>query len=263
VKQYALRLGLAVRQPEKIRRPEVRAELAGLAANCMVVVGYGQIIPQSIIDLPRHGIINVHASLLPRYRGAAPIQWAIANGEAITGVTTMQIDAGLDTGAMLLKLETRIGPEETAAELSARLAPLGAQLLIETLERLEAGTLVAEPQDNALATLAPILSRDDGRIDWNLPAAVIHNRVRGFQPWPGAWTTFRGVRLHVWRAHVSAEHLPGAPGTIVPAGRRLLVCCAPPVALELLEVQLEGRKRVSATEFLNGQRLAAGEKLGE
>jgi methionyl-tRNA formyltransferase len=259
VKECALRLGLQVYQPERVRRPEAQARLAELRPDAMVVVGYGQIIPQSVIDIPPHGIVNVHASLLPKYRGAAPIQWAVANGEPHTGVTTMRIDAGLDTGDMLLKAETEIGPEETAVELGTRLAPMGADLLIETLRGLAAGSIVPEKQDSAQATLAPILNKEDGRIDWSRPAAEIHNRVRGFLPWPGAYTSFRGHILHVLKARV-VPAVPGPAGFIVP-GRKLIVNCGDS-ALELLEVQLEGRKRMPGDAFANGQHLSENEVLG-
>jgi methionyl-tRNA formyltransferase len=202
VKEAALRLGLPVYQPERIRRPDAVAVLAGLRPDIMVVVGYGQILPQTVLDIPPHGIINVHASLLPEYRGAAPVQWAIANGATRTGVTTMRIDAGLDTGDMLLKAETEIGPEETALELGARLAAMGAALLIETLERIE--TIAPHKQDAAQATYAPLLKKENGLIDWRQPAQAIHNRVRGFQPWPGAYTRFRGQQLHIWKSRVAA-----------------------------------------------------------
>ena len=260
VKEAALGLGLEVFQPERVRRPEAQARLAELKPDAMVVVGYGQIIPQSAIDIPPYGIINVHASLLPKYRGAAPIQWAIANGETKTGVTTMQIDAGLDTGAMLLKAETGIGPEETAVELGARLAPMGADLLVETLKRLAAGTIVPEPQDPAQATLAPILKKEDGRIDWRRPAPEIYNQVRGFLPWPGAYTTFRGQILHVWKSRL-ADIAAVAPGLVLP-GRRPVVACGGLGGIELLEVQLEGRKKMSGADFVNGQRLTENETLG-
>lgn len=262
VKEAALRLGLAVHQPERVRRPEVIEMLAGIGARAMVVVGYGQIIPQAIIDLAPLGIVNVHASLLPRYRGAAPIQWAVANGETLTGVTTMKIDAGLDTGDILLARETSIGPDETAVDLAARLAPMGAALLVETLAGLAAGAIVPRPQEAAQATLAPILKKDDGRIDWTRPAAEIHNRVRGFQPWPGAHTTFRGQALNIWKTRLAAETAAAAPGSIVAARRRLLVACGGGSGIELLEVQLEGRKRIPAAAFLNGQRLEDNEVLG-
>jgi methionyl-tRNA formyltransferase len=260
VKETALRLGLQVYQPERVRRPEAQARLAELQPDAMVVVGYGQIIPQSIIDIPPHGIINVHASLLPKYRGAAPIQWAIVNGETRTGVTTMRIDAGLDTGDMLLKSETEIGPEETAVELGARLAPMGAELLVETLKGLAAGTIVPQKQDPAQATLAPILKKEDGEIDWGRPAAEIHNRVRGLLPWPGAYTFFRGQILHVWKAR-AAETIAGEPGTLLP-GRKLIAACGQSTAIELLEVQFEGRKRMSGEAFANGQHLSENEVLG-
>jgi methionyl-tRNA formyltransferase len=261
VKEAALRHRLPVRQPERVRRPENVSALAELRPASIVVVGYGQILPQSIIDIPPLGIVNVHASLLPRYRGAAPIQWAIANGEHVTGITTMRINAGLDTGDMLRKVETPIGPDETAPALSERLAPMGARLLIETLSGLEAGTIAPEPQDGSLATLAPILKKEDGLVDWNRPAGVIYNRLRGFDPWPGAYTLFRGSVLKILRARVE----PGAglaPGRLVYGRRRLLAGCGEGDALELIEVQPEGRKRVNAEGFANGARLSDNEVLG-
>src|ERR1017187_7932341 len=191
VKQTALALGLTVYQPERVRRPEAVEYLRGIGCDAMVVVGYGQIIPQVVIDLAPLGIINVHASLLPKYRGAGPIQWAIVRGETRTGVTTMRIDAGLDTGDMLLKAETEIGPEENAVELAARLAAMGAELLVETLGGLRAGRIVSGKQDDAQSTLAPLLKKEDAAIDWTATAQAIHNRVRGLQPWPGAQTRDR------------------------------------------------------------------------
>jgi methionyl-tRNA formyltransferase len=262
VKETALRLGLPVYQPERIRRPEPVEQLKQANPDAMVIVGYGQIIPQSIIDIPRHGIINVHGSLLPKYRGAAPIQWAIANGETRTGVTTMRIDAGLDTGAMLLKWETEIGVEENALELGERMAHAGAELLVETLARIEAGTIQAEQQDESQATLAPILKKEHGVIDWNWPAKKIVDRSRGFLPWPGAYSFFRGQILHVWKARVADEPAAGFPGTLLPQKKKLLVACGNNTALELLEIQIEGRKRMAAEAFLNGQRLNENETLG-
>ena len=253
VKEAAVRLGLPVAQPERVRRPEAVEQLRAIGAEAMVVVGYGQIIPQSVIDLAPLGIINVHASLLPKYRGAGPIQWAILNGETRTGVTTMRIDAGLDTGDILLKAETEIGPEENAIELGRRLAVMGADLLVETLAGLR--TIVAEKQDSAQATYARLLKKVDGAIDWSRPAEAVHNQVRGLQPWPGAYTNFRGQTLHVWRTRVAA---PGAR----PGVRPWVVACGGG-ALELLEVQLEGRKRISASDFANGQRLTENDRLGE
>jgi methionyl-tRNA formyltransferase len=261
VKEAALRLGLPVYQPERIRRPEAVELLSGLNLDAMVAVGYGQIIPQSIIDLVPLGIINVHASLLPKYRGAGPVQWAILNGETRTGVTTMRIDAGLDTGDMLLKAETEIGAEETAVELGRRLAGMGADLLVETLAGLAAGTIVPEKQDPAQATYAPLLKKEDGRIEWSRPAAAIHNQVRGLQPWPGAYTAFRGHTLHVWRAKVRGLGSGvWEPGRVV--GLRPLVIACGEGELELIEVQMEGRKRISAADFVNGQRIEEGEQLG-
>jgi methionyl-tRNA formyltransferase len=257
VKEAALRLGLTVHQPERVRRPEVVEQLREMAPDAMVVVGYGQIIPQSILDIPPQGIVNVHASLLPRYRGAAPIQWAIARGEKTTGVTTMKIDAGLDTGAMLLKWETPIGEEETAVELGARLAPAGADLLVQTLAGLQ--SIVPEPQDHAQATLAPILKREDGHIHWTLGPREILNRVRGFQPWPGAYGFLKDQRFHVWRGAIAERNLP--PGALLAEGKRLFAGCGGG-AIELFEVQLEGKRRMPAAAFLNGFPIAAGEVLG-
>ncbi|MGA3028280.1 MAG: methionyl-tRNA formyltransferase [Bryobacteraceae bacterium] len=261
VKEAALRLGLGLYQPERVRRPEVVELLRALASNAMVVVGYGQIIPQSIIDLPPYGIINVHASLLPRYRGAAPVQWAVANGDKVTGVTAMRIDAGLDTGDVLLRYETAIGPEEDALELGARLAVAGAELLVETLDALEAGTLRPAPQNDAEATLAPILKKDDGLVDWNAPATAIANRARGFLPWPGAWTWFRGQVFHIWKARPAGAGV-GACGALTVERRRLLAQCGVGTRLELLEVQQEGRKRMGAEAFLNGVHVGDNEILG-
>ena len=234
VKEAALRLGLPLYQPERVRRPEAVDRLRTLAPDAMVVVGYGQIIPQAIIDIPRFGIVNVHASLLPKYRGAAPVQWPIANGETRTGVTTMRIDAGLDTGDLLLTAETEIGPAETAVELGDRLAAMGADLLIRTLEGLEAGSLVARKQDPAEATYAPLLKKEDGRIDWAFPAEFIHNRVRGFQPWPGAYTAFRGATLRISKSRpAAASCLAGLTAGRLAALAPLVVSCGSG-ALELI-----------------------------
>jgi len=262
VKSRALELGLPVVQPDKIKsNEEFRTQLAALEPDAIVVVGYGRIIPQWMIDLPRLGNINLHASLLPKYRGAAPIQWAIAMGETVTGVTTMRIDAGLDTGDILLQKEIPIAPEDTAETLAPRLAAIGADLMVETLPGLAAGTVQPRPQDHSRATLAPILKREDGLIDFRRPAAEIVNRSRGFQPWPGAFTSFRGKQLHIWGAKPAAATL--APGEIKVEGERLLVGCGANTALELLEVQLEGKKRMAARDFVHGYRPRPAEKLGE
>ncbi|MBM3735277.1 MAG: methionyl-tRNA formyltransferase [Acidobacteria bacterium] len=263
VKECAIRLGLPVHQPERIRRPEAQDLLRAMSLDVMVVVGYGQIIPQSVIDMVPHGIINVHGSLLPAYRGAAPVQWAVANGEKRTGVTTMRIDAGLDTGGMLLKWDTEIGAEETAVELGRRLSVAGADLLIETLEGIESGVIQPVPQDPAAATYAPILKKEDASIDWNWPAAKIHARQRGFQPWPGAATTFRGQTLQIHRCRVKSSHTLALPGTLITEKKRLLVAAGGGSMLEIEELQLQGRKRVYPEAFLNGHRLLENERLGE
>ena len=262
VKIAAKGLGLVIHQPERIRRAPVPELLRSFTADLMVVVGYGQIIPQSIIDLPTRGILNVHASLLPKYRGAAPIQWAIANGETRTGVTIMQIDAGLDTGDMLLAHLVAIEPDETAPELGARLAPIGAELLVEAIHQIEAGTIQHTRQNEAEATLAPILKKEDGLIDWSRPAHQIYNRLRGFTPWPGVHTTFRGGKLSLLRA-CPGEGRVLAPGLMRVENRRLFAGCGADTNLELLEVQPAGKNRMSIEAFLNGYRVGDNHSLGE
>jgi methionyl-tRNA formyltransferase len=262
VKAAALRHAIPVYQPERIRRPEAVEHMRSLAPDVMVVVGYGQIIPQSIIDIAPLGIINVHASLLPELRGAAPIQWSIARGYKKTGVTTMRIDAGLDTGDILLRWETAIDPNETALDLSLRLAEAGADLLVETLARLCAGTIQPEPQDNSIATYAPILKKEDGRIDWSNPAQQIHDLIRGFQPWPGAHTSFRGQSLHLWRSRLVPEKCcDQQPGAFIEK-QGVFAVGGDGAVVELLEVQLEGRKRMPAEVFANGHRLTQNDLLG-
>ncbi len=264
VKARALEFGLPVVQPEKIKNNlEFRAQLEQIKPEAIVVVGYGRIIPQWMIDLPRLGNINLHASLLPKYRGAAPIQWAVAMGETVTGVTTMRIDAGLDTGDILLMKEIAIAPEDTAETLAPRLAVLGAPLMVDTLRELAAGTITPRPQNHTEATLAPVLKKEDGLIDFRRAAVEIWNRLRGFQPWPGAFTAFRGKNLHVWVARpLSSPTDSLAPGELKAEGQRLLVACGQASTLELLEVQLEGKKRTSARDFLHGYRPKPGEMLG-
>jgi methionyl-tRNA formyltransferase len=257
VKAAALRHSIPVYQPERIRRPEALALLKEQAPDVMVVVGYGQIIPQSVIDLAPLGIINVHASLLPELRGAAPIQWSIARGYKRTGVTTMRIDAGLDTGDILLQWETPIGPDETACELSARLAEAGADLLVRTLADLCAGSIRPRPQDSSLATYAPVLKKEHGRIDWSNPAQQIHDLIRGFQPWPGAHTSFRGQSLHLWRSRLVPEKTRDLPPGALIEEQGVFAVAGDGAVLELLEVQLEGRKRMPAEVFANGQRIGS------
>ena len=247
VKEAALRLGLPVHQPERVRRPEVVEQLRALGPEAMVVVGYGQIIPQAILDIPPKGIINVHASLLPKYRGAAPIQWAIARGETRTGVTTMKIDAGLDTGDMLLKWETEIGPEETAVELADRLAVAGADLLVRTLAELVG--IVPQKQDEAQATYAPLLKKEDGEIDWTMFTRDILNRIRGFEPWPGCYTFWDGQRIRIWKAQ--RLDLPAPPQGWFARKKGQLTAGTGNGGIEILEVQLEGKKRMETAAFLN------------
>lgn len=270
VKEAAIARALPVTQPEKIRNnTEFRAQLETIAPEAIVVVAYGRIIPPWMLALPRFGCINLHASLLPKYRGAAPIQWAVAMGETITGNTTMLLEEGLDTGPILLQQAFAIRPEQTAADLFGEMAIGGAPLMVETLAGLESGAIEPTPQDNAHATLAPLLGRDDGRIRFaEHTATEIKNRWRGFQPWPGAFTSFEGKKLIVHRMDVAHEVHPDASGTPVPGSilvtskGALVVACAASTWLELLEVQLEGRKRISAAEFLRGAQLATGMRLG-
>jgi len=261
VKQSALALNLPVTQPERIKNnDEFRAQLAALKPDAIIVVGYGRLIPQWMLDLPPLGNMNLHGSLLPKYRGAAPIQWAIAQGETVTGVTTMRLDAGLDTGDILLQRELAVSPSDTSETLAPPLAAIGADLMVETLRGLQAGTIQAHPQDHAQATLAPILKKEDGLIDFSRPASDILNRMRGFQPWPGAYTSFRGKQLQVLKAQASRDPLP--PGELRAEGDRVVVGCGQNTSLELLELQLEGKKRTSARDFVHGYHPKAGEQLG-
>jgi methionyl-tRNA formyltransferase len=262
VKDAALRSGIEVAQPAAIKNNlEFRARLEGIGADAIIVVGYGRIIPQWMIQLPRLGNLNLHGSLLPNYRGAAPIQWAIANGESVTGVTTMRIDAGLDTGDILMQRGMEIGAEDTAETLGPRLAVVGAALMVETLRGLETGAVRAVPQDDARATLAPILTKEDGRMDFSRTAQNLLDRLRGFQPWPGAFTSFKGKTLSVHRARVVDARV--AAGEILVEGGRVLVGCGDGMAaLELLEVQVEGKRQMTVLEFVNGYRPRTGERLG-
>ena len=260
VKQRSLQLGLQVSQPDKIRNnEEFRGQLERIAPDAIIVVGYGRIIPPWMINLPPLGNLNLHASLLPKFRGAAPIQWAIARGESVTGVTTMRIDAGLDTGDILLQEEIPIAPEDTALTLAPRMAAIGAALMVETLRGLRSGTVHPRPQDHSKATLAPILKKQDGQVDFHLTAREILNRLRGFQPWPGAYTSFRGKNLHLWAVQ-PVERVAAAEEVTVEGGHLFVGCGAG--ALELLEVQLEGKKRMPAADFIHGHQPRNGERLG-
>jgi len=264
VKQSALSAGLPVTQPEKIRsNPEFRAQLEALAPDAIVVVAYGRIIPPWMLALPRFGCINLHGSLLPKYRGAAPIQWAVAMGDAFTGNTTMLLEEGLDTGPILLQQTLPIAPDQTAADLFGLLAQAGAPLVVETLAGLESGAIHPQPQNHSFATFAPLLDREDGRMDFAArPATELHNRWRGFQPWPGAFTTFAGKKLIVHRMQVAEESGLAEPGQLRIENHRLFAACAGNTWLELLEIQLEGKKRLTAAEFLRGTPLPSGARLG-
>jgi methionyl-tRNA formyltransferase len=271
VKEAALAATLPVHQPEKIRAPENETLLQKLAPDCVVIIAYGQIIPARLLPISKLGWINLHASLLPKYRGAAPINWVIVNGETRTGVTTIRIDAGMDTGEMLLQREIEIGARETAPELAARVAESGAPLMAETLRGLAAGTIAPKAQNHAEASYAPMLKKEDGRIDWRRPAMEIYKRMRGFAPWPGAYTTFRGQTCHVWGEPASKAGglgLPsgavgGAPGTLLGEKNELYVWCGDATVLRVELVQLEGRKPVKANDFANGARLKSSERFGD
>jgi methionyl-tRNA formyltransferase len=272
VKEASVAARVPVYQPEKIKSDEAFEYFNRTAPDAVVIIAYGQIIPQRLIEIPRLGWINLHGSLLPKYRGAAPIHRAIINGETRTGLTTMRIDAGLDTGPTLLKFETGIGPDETAPQLYARLSDAGAPLVVKTLRELHRGTISPTPQDNSQASFAPPLKKEEGRIDWSLPAQQIYNRIRGLQPWPGAFTSFRGKNCAIWgRAASKSNPLASfaaspaaatrAPGEIFAASGNVSVACSEGTALQLDFVQLEGRKRVTALEFANGARLTPSDRF--
>jgi methionyl-tRNA formyltransferase len=261
VKQSAIRLNLPVTQPEKIKQnDEFKSRLEAIKPDAIIVVGYGRLIPPWMLDLPPLGNINLHASLLPKYRGAAPIQWAVANGETVTGVTTMRIDAGLDTGDILLQQQIPIDATDTSETLAPRLAATGAALIVETLRNLQSGEIKPRPQDHSQATLAPILKKEDGRIDFSRTAQETLNRLRGFQPWPGGFTMFRGKNLNVWHAAATQKGIP--PTELLVEGDHLFAGCAEGTALELLQLQPEGKKRMAARDFVHGYRPQPHEKLG-
>ncbi len=273
VKEAAVSARVPVYQPENIKSEEALEYFKRTAPDAVVIIAYGQIIPQRLIEMPRLGWINLHGSLLPKYRGAAPIHRAILNGEMRTGLTTMRIAAGLDTGPTLLRFETEIGPDESAPELYARLSEKGAPLVAETLRALERGALVPEPQDSSQASFAPPLKKEEGRIDWSLSSQQIYNRIRGLQPWPGAFTLFRGKNCAVWGRprstptvaagfNSSAAGATRAPGEILTGGGRVSIACGDGTTLQLEFVQLEGRKRITALEFANGARLKSDDRLG-
>ena len=262
VKQTAFAHNIAVIQPDKIKNNlDLRAQLEAIQPDAILVVAYGRIIPQWMLDLPRFGNINLHGSLLPKYRGAAPIQWAIANGEQVTGVTTMVLEAGLDTGPMLLAKSVPIGEGETSEDLFIALSSIGADLMVQTLGGLEDGSIDPVPQDHTFATLAPILTREDGLVAFERTAKQNYDRWRGFQPWPGAHTLLRGKKLIVHRMTIAGlNNVPA--GELSVDGDQLFVGCAEETALELVELQIEGKKRMPASEFLRGHQIRTGERLG-
>jgi len=263
VKVLAEQAGLPVVQPEKIKNnAELRARLEAIRPEAIIVVAYGRIIPEWMLNLPRWGNLNLHASLLPKYRGAAPIQWAVANGESVIGATTMRIDQGLDTGDILLQRSLPIEPDQTSEELFPLLAKSGADLMLETLRGLEAGSIHPAPQDDAGASLAPILVREDALVDFARSAGEIYNRWRGFQPWPGAYTFFRGKKLTLHRL-MSSGSMDAPPGELKVEGDRLFAAAGSATRLELLEIQLEGKKRMPVADFLRGATPRPHERLGE
>lgn len=262
VKEYAVAHGLPVFQPERVKTPEFVKQLKELAPEVIVVVAYGQILSEEILAIPKCGCINVHASLLPKYRGAAPIHWALINGEVITGVTTMHMARGLDTGDMILKAEITIGDDDNTGMLHDKLASLGASLLLETLRQLEAGTAPREPQDDSLATYASLLKREHEQLVWSKTAGALFNQVRGLNPWPGAYTTHRQRKLKIWQAVPINEKTTKAPGTIISIDKAGIVVATGEGSLRLLEVQPENAKRMLAVDYARGHHLEAGEQMG-
>jgi methionyl-tRNA formyltransferase len=262
VKEFAVQHNLTIHQPLKIKTEDAKELFASHQADVAVVVAYGRILPAAFLSTPRHGCVNVHFSLLPLYRGAAPVNWAIVNGEKETGVTTMRIVEELDAGPILLQRATEIGEQETAPEVMKRLSPMGADLISETLGRLDA--IVPRAQAESEATLAPMLKREDGLIDWSLDSYALDRLIRGLQPWPNAFTSFKSHRLIIWKAAPEwIEQLPFPPGQIIEArGDRLLVACGQRTALRVAELQTEGGRRLSVRDFLNGTHIAAGQRLG-
>lgn len=262
VKEFAVQHNLTIHQPWKIKNEEAKELFASHKAEAAIVVAYGRILPSAFLITPRHGCINVHFSLLPKYRGAAPVNWAIVNGEKETGVTTMKIVEKLDAGPILLQQATGIHEHETAPEVMTRLAEMGAKLLSETLTRID--VIAPQTQADEAATFAPMLKREDGLIDWSMEAYALERRVRGFQPWPNAFTSFRSHRLIIWKAAPEwIEQLSFPPGQIIEArGDRLIIACGEGTALRLSELQMEGSRRVTARDFLNGTHIKVGELVG-
>lgn len=261
----AQRLGLEVWQPPSLKGEQAAQELAAVAADAAVVVAYGRLIPERLLAIPRHGFVNLHPSLLPRHRGPSPIQWALVCGDRTTGVTTMRLDEGMDTGPILLQRRVEIDRRDTAELLGSRLAEIGAELLVETLDRLEAGQLTAHPQPEDGANLTPMLRREFGKVDWSMPARQLVNRLRGFTPWPGLYSTFRGSRLKIFGLDEVAPPPPGdePPGSVLIADAAgIMVRCGRGTAVRITEMQREGRRRLPADAFQIGERVSRGERLG-
>ncbi len=258
VKEIAFRHGLIPLQPEKAREEVFQDGLKSLQPDVMVVVAYGQILPRSVLNIPKYGVVNVHASLLPRYRGAAPIVWAILNGEKKTGVTTMLLDEGMDTGDILLQAETPIEKDETGEMLRNRLASLGAQLLSQTLEKMKSGTIRPIPQDHTKATYAPPIQKEDGLIDWEKEAEEIDRRVRAFNPWPGAFTKWGDLLLKIYKGEVREKVNSEKAGTVAWVGSDFIEVGTGNGSYLLKEIQLEGKKRMAVREFLSGHRIPVG-----
>ncbi|GKS65266.1 methionyl-tRNA formyltransferase [Nitrospira sp.] len=262
VKIIAQREGIPILQPVKMKVPEFLEPLAAWKPDLIAVTAFGRILHPGILSLPPRGCVNVHGSLLPKYRGAAPVQWAVINGEAETGITTMLMDEGMDTGAMLLQEKLGIMPDDTAGTLAPRLAELGGRLLVETLAQLKAGTLTPKKQDDGQATMAPLLKKEDGLIDWTMKATMLANRVRGLSPWPGAYTFSGAERWNIWKAVSTAEATSERPGTIVSVGKQSILVAAGEGMLDLREIQTANSRRMPVSQFLTGHKVTAGMPLG-
>ncbi len=262
VKLVAERAGTPVLQPLKIRTPEFLQALSAWQPDLIAVAAYGRILHTPILRLPPMGCVNVHGSLLPKYRGAAPVQWAVIHGETETGITTMLMDEGMDTGPMLLQEKLEISPDDTAGTLAPRLAELGGRLLVDTITQLKAGTLIPKKQDDGLATLAPLLKKEDGLIDWTINATAIADRVRGLSPWPGAYTFFSAERWNIWKAVSNGGAVTDKPGTIVAVNKQAIVVATGDGLLDIREIQIANSKRMTVGQFLAGHRVAAGGQLG-
>ncbi len=260
VKETALKYNIPVYQPQKLRTSDAYEVLSSIKPDIIIVVAYGQILPKNILDIPEYGCVNIHASLLPRYRGAAPIQWCVVNGETVSGVTSMQMDVGLDTGDMLIKAETPVGENETAGELHDKLSVMGAQVMSDTIKALEKGEITPEKQDDSLSNYAPMLTKELCPIDWNLTANEVHNKVRGLSPWPGATAVCSDKLFKIHKTGLAGK-VKGASGEITESGKRLVVACGDGNGVEIITLQAQGKKAMPAADFLRGNPIPAGEKF--